>query len=416
VLPSVSNFTSADTFLQVVSPDGRILDRSDNLGPQKLPWDPRLLASTAEGSSSYANRLVAGERLRVFTTPLRVGDTTIAVLQVARPTRELEETRRLLTLALLTAGAGGLALALGVGWWLAGMALAPVRRVTQTARAIAVSGEPDRRLSFQGPQDELGALCATFNTMLDRLSTVLAAQRRFVQDASHELRTPMTTLRLNIHSLLRDDSLDPAERREILTEMGDEIDRLSRLVSGLLELARADAGRQPARDAVALDEVVREASRSLETLARGRLRLELLDPAELMGSRDGLRQMVVILLDNALKVSPPDDPVTIRLVADDASRRATLEVSDHGPGIAAEDMPHLFERFYRSAAARQTSGTGLGLAIARTIVDEHGGRIEAICSPDGGATFRVTIPFVAGVHRPAPVEPAPRDLPVGAAR
>src|SRR5579884_903206 len=375
LLPDVANFTSADTFLQLVSVDGRLLDRSPNLGQQTLPWDSGVLAAAARGSSSA---------------------TTV-----------LDETRRLLALTLLASGAGGLVLALVLGWWLAGLALAPVRRVTQTAREIALSGEPNRRLSYRGPNDELGALSATFNTMLDRLSTVLAAQRRFVADASHELRTPMTTLRLNIHALLHDPNDDPVERRAALSEMADEMDRLSRLVSGLLELARADAGRPPTREVVPLDEVVREVIHKLEPLADGRLRLERLDPVELRGSRDGLRQVALILLDNALKFSPPDAPVRVSLAASRAPRQVVLTVADQGIGIAPEDMPHLFERFYRSAAARQTSGTGLGLAIARTIVEEHGGAIDVTSAPGQGATFRVTLLLSGHPTRPGREQPLP---------
>jgi signal transduction histidine kinase len=319
----------------------------------------------------------------------------VVVLQVARSTRSLDETKRILALALIASGGTGLVLSLVLGWWLAGMALAPVRKVTQTAREIALSGKPDRRLAYRGPSDELGSLAATFNTMLDRLSTVLAAQRRFVGDASHELRTPMTTLRLNIHSLLKDTALEPSERHTVLEEMAEETDRLSRLVSGLLELARADAGRPPTRDPLDFDEVVREAAHSLEALSNGRLNLARIDQAPASGSRDGLRQVVLILLDNALKFSPPDSPVDVVLEVEAGARQATLSVSDRGPGVAAEDMPHLFERFYRSAAARQTSGTGLGLAIARTIVEEHGGRIGVTSEPGSGATFRVTLPLLA---------------------
>src|SRR5439155_2029575 len=300
-LPDVGNFTSADTFLQVVRPDGRLVDRSPNLGREMLPIDPQTLDAAAHGASSFGDRTVAGERLRVFTTPLQLRGITVAVLQVARSTGGLDETRRLLALALLGTGGAGLAVSLGLGWWLAGLTLSPVRRVTQTAREIALSGEPDRRLDYRGPQDELGVLAATFDTMLDRLSTVLAAQRRFVADASHELRTPMTTLRLNLHSLLRQPYADdPEERREVLRDMADEMDRLSRLVAGLLELARADAGRRPPQEPVELDNVAREVAHALGPLATGRLTLDRLDPVEVTGSRDGLRQVLLILVDNAV--------------------------------------------------------------------------------------------------------------------
>lgn len=398
-LPNVSNFTSSETLLQLISDDGRLLDRSPNLGRETLPWDAEILVDAVNGTPTFTTREVAGEPVRIYTAPLQLGGLTVAVLQVARPTSELDETKRLLALALLGSGAGGLLLALGLGWWLAGLALAPVRRVTQTAREIAMSGEPDRRLAYRGSNDELGALSGTFNTMLDRLSTVIAAQRRFVADASHELRTPMTTLRLNIHSLLRDPCGDPVERGSVLTEMADETDRLSRLVSGLLELARADAGRQPSRDRVRLDEVVREAAHNLEALSGGRMCLEPVEPVELPGSRDGLRQVVLILLDNAIKYSSPHAPISVSLVADQIARQAVFSVADQGLGISPQDLPHLFERFYRAVGVRQTSGTGLGLAIARTIVEEHGGTITASSEVGRGATFRVTLPFS---DRPAP--------------
>jgi len=305
----------------------------------------------------------------------------------------------------------GLALALAGGWVLAGRALRPVDRVTAAAAAIATGDGTatslSSRLLVPPTNDELSRLSATFNAMLDRLQASFRAQERFVGDASHELRTPLTAIRGNVDVLQRQARLDgrrldPSDLTSALDDISRESDRMRRLLEDLLLLARADAdaGNQPdktvpiRREVVRLDEIASEAVRSAEVLASGQvLELEAPRGIEVQGDVDRLHQLVMILLDNAIRHTPSGGRIRVAVAAT-PDGQARIAVRDEGEGIAPEHLPHLFERFYRAdgARGRSSGGTGLGLAIAQAICRAHGGEISVTSDPDQGATFLVTLP------------------------
>jgi two-component system, OmpR family, sensor histidine kinase MprB len=328
----------------------------------------------------FVNRRVAGTRATVFTTSLAPG----LALQVAQSLSmtDLEVTSVGATLTLLSAI--GILAATLVGWALARAGLAPVARLATVAEQVTATGDPSRRVQLSRP-DELGRLAASFNSMLSALQQSLTAQRRLVSDASYELRTPLASLRVNVDLLADDPGMSAAERQEVLARVVDQVVELSRLVGSVTELARGEvrsAGWGPVR----LDEV---AATALEAARGDWPKTEFgaeLDSCVVEGSAERLRVAVRNLLDNAAKFGPPEGPVEVRLAA------GALTVRDYGPGIDAADMPHVFDRFYRSLSARAVPGSGLGLAVVREIARGHGGTIEAESAPDGGMLMRLTLP------------------------
>ncbi len=261
--------------------------------------------------------------------------------------------------------------------------LAPVRRLTAAAERIAETGEPSERVP-EGGKGELARLGASFNTMLASLEESLETQRRFVADASHELRTPLTSLQTNIDVLRGDIELGPQQRRALLDDLHRESQEMRSLIAGLLELARS--GAEPAREPFQLDELVED------TLERARSRFPsvtweetVVEPTVVDGDRDRMERAVWNLLENAGKWSGDGGTVEVALTGGE------LSVRDHGPGIDEEDQPLVFERFYRSAAARSMPGAGLGLSIVRGVAESHGGTVVAENAAGGGARFRLSL-------------------------
>jgi len=289
---------------------------------------------------------------------------------------------------------GSLVAILGI-WLVAGRALSPIARLTETARAIAASRDLSRRVTATG-RDELGLLATTFNEMLDSIETAYRLQQRFVADASHELRAPLTAILGNLDLLRRRRDIPEEERQEALEEAQREAARLSRLVADLLALARADAGMPLVLRPLDLDAVVLEAFKEARALsAEHEFVLEPFEPVRVAGDGDRLKQLLLILLDNAIKYTPSGGRITVGLRGD--GDRAEITVRDTGVGIPPEDLPHVFERFYRAdpARSRDPGGTGLGLPIARWIVEQHEGDITLESEPGRGTTVRVLLPRTA---------------------
>lgn len=387
----VDRFVEADVYAQELSLDGAVLDESMNMSGYGMPMDPTALAAAQRGQASFRTVTIREIHIRVYTRPLILPGYPPLVLQVGRAIDPIETTLTRLQRALLI-GDGMIALiACGLGWWMAGSALRPIARTTKAVQAIGESGCLDRRIDYRGPADEIGELIYTFNRMLDRLESTLTAQRRFIADASHELRTPLTTLRINVELLRRDSTAGPTERAEVLDDVATEIDRLSRLVHGLLDLARADAGFHLEKQSIRADEIIREVYQQARPTANGvAITLGELVPITILGSPDYLKQLLLSLVDNALKYTPAGGEV--HLDAESDGRWIKFIVSDTGPGISPEDLPHIFERFYRSHAVRAQRGTGLGLAVAQWIAQEHGGYIEVQSALGHGTTFTVWLP------------------------
>lgn len=333
-----------------------------------------------------------GARWRVFVDRIEGSGQTLMALQ---PMAGIDESvRRFGQLMVIMAVIGGV-VTFSAGWLVAGRALRPVTVLTDAARTISRCQEFARRVPVVHPRDELGRLATTFNEMLGSLETAYGAQQRFASDASHELRAPLTTIQANLELLGRTPALPGEERERALAEATAEAERLARLVADLLALARADAGQQIRREPVELDRVLMDVLGQARHLAQGqRLEVGQLEPLRVMGDTDRLKQLVLILVDNAIKYTRPPGRIVLELKR--AGDSARLTIRDTGVGISAEALPHVFERFYRAdpARSRDPGGTGLGLPIARWIAVQHGGTIELESALSQGTTAIVTFAHV----------------------
>ncbi|MFE7663544.1 sensor histidine kinase [Streptomyces celluloflavus] len=342
----------------------------------------------------YSALTVAGQPVRMYTTRLPHKDEA---LQVALRSDTVQRGVRQAAGALAAVGGAGVLLAAALGYWVSRSGLAPVARLTATAERIAATRDARHRIELPagppGREDEVTRLAASFNTMLGELEQSVTAQRRLVADASHELRTPLTALRTNAELLARADRLTAAQRDRAAAALGRQLREVTTLVNDLIELAR-DEEPQPlveqVRPAGLLEHAVRTAREHWPEIAF----TTRIDPAAadalLPGVPSRLTRLLSNLLDNAAKFSPPGGPVETALTA--VGGALELTVRDHGPGIAAADLPHVFDRFYRADAARALPGSGLGLAMARQIAHAHGADLTAEAPPGGGSLFRLRLP------------------------
>jgi len=417
-LPRTNVFGAADTFAQVADlRTGRVVARSATLGGQTLPFLSDALAAGARGQTMARVLEPEENRLHVYSVPLRIAGRVVGVVEIGRT---LAGDERLLEILRLVLGLiAGLALptAAVLGWMLAGRALAPIGEFARATEAIGRARDFARRVAHRGPNDEVGHLAVTVNGMLAalevthrdladanaRLERALAVQRRFVGDASHELRTPLTIIRANADVLGWADAGDATERAQALADLAGEAERMGGLVDALLTLARADAGQELTLRPTPLLPVLEDAYRRARTLATEQeIALERADDALALADADALGQLLLILVENALKYTPAGGHIALALRLDGAEAR--LSVADTGPGVDPADLPHIFERFYRAEAARATSGSGLGLAIARWLAERHGGRIEVDSVAGQGSTFTVVLPALQ--RRSSAVDPA----------
>ena len=375
-----------------------ILDQNGNV--QAFSYtvrpDTKVLAVAAGVSGPFFRDITARNQLgqvfhlRELVAPLGLfGGAVIAYKNLQEINRPLERLQIILILVSL----GAIGLAAIAGALVTGAALAPVRRLTAAAERIAKTGDPSERVP-EGDRDELGRLGASFNTMLASLEESLETQRRFVADASHELRTPLTSLQTNIDVLRGDVELRPEQRRMLLDDLHRESQEMRALIGGLLELAQS--GAQIEKEEFQLDELVEDA------LERARVRFpevswqtDRLEPTVVDGYPDRMERAVWNLLENAGKWSGDGGSVEVSLASGE------FQVRDHGPGFAEEDRPLVFDRFYRSDAARAMPGAGLGLAIVREVAEAHGGTVAAENARDGGAVVRLSL---NGAARPGTAE------------
>ena len=336
-------------------------------------------------------------RVRTLVTPI-AGTPLRIVAAATLNVFDAENAQLRFTMTIL--GIAAVVVGMAVFSSLAGRALRPVAELTDTAADIARSHDFSRRVDRAGDEeDELVRLAATFDSMLGSLDGAYRAQQRFVGDVSHELRTPLTVIKGNADLLAADPDSSP-ERREALAQIRREADRLSRLVSDLLALARSETAETFVGRSVQLDEVVVEAFMEMRQLVGPRLSIGDLRAVTVQGERDRLLQLVLALVDNALRYTPAPGGVTVSLRSDGVE--AVLQVDDEGIGIPAADLPRVFERFYRGDRARREdrSGSGLGLAIAKWIVERHGGTITIEPRSPRGTRVRVTL--IAAASAPAP--------------
>jgi two-component system sensor histidine kinase MprB len=374
-------FGGAEGYVQFVSANGSVY-RPPGQSGTALPVSRRDI-SVARGNSgtALADRNVDGNHLRVLTVGVENGEA----VQVARPLGEVDSVLRSLTAIFGTFTLIGIALATGLGAVVTRAALAPVRRFTERTESIAEDRDPGRRLPEGEHDDELARLARTFNSTLDQLERSVTAQRQLVADASHELRTPLASLRTNIELLQSGREIPEQDRRELMDDVHEEIDELTRLVADVVELARRGESKADFDD-VALDELVRAAVDRARRRAPATNFASSLEPVVVRGAADRLDRAVTNLLDNAAKWGG-DATVDVRLTAD-----GELTVRDHGPGFKPDDLPHVFDRFYRAREARGMHGSGLGLAIVRQTAEAHGGGVTAENAAGGGALMRLRLP------------------------
>jgi heavy metal sensor kinase len=373
------------TVTQVIGSDGRLM-RSMGDGISTALLGPRA-ARSLRGPVRFV-RESGTETYRCLATRLERSDSTLVVCDSLAP---VERTTRGLLGLLAIAIPVGIAMSVALGYWLAGRGLRPIDRMTRDAAAIGAD-DVGKRLDQPASDDEVGRLGRTLNGMLDRLQQAIVEQRRFTSDASHELRTPLAVMRTEIDVALRSPDASP-DARTVLASMREEVDRMTRIVDDLLTLARADEGRLDLVGAeIDLAEVARSVGERLAPTTNGTTIDVDASRAIVWGDRDRLDQLVSNLIDNAVKHSPDGGRVRVSVRSDAGS--ALLVVTDDGPGIAADDLPRVFDRFYRSDASRSraTGGAGLGLAICRTIARAHRGDVEAHSPHGSGAVFTVRLP------------------------
>jgi heavy metal sensor kinase len=369
-----------DDDLEITLPDG-----------SEIPADDPLLMTVSEAGDRDDRHRLALRRLTI--EPPGVRYVVVAGSSLESTDEELEALGRILLyivpLALAVAGLGG--------WFLAHRSLSPVVAMADRARRIGVE-DLGARLPVVTPGDELGHLAATFNELLGRLEASMTQQRQFMADASHELRTPVTTARTAASVALQHAHRSEPEYREALAIIEQQTARLSRIVEDMFTLARADAGNYPVRrDVVDLNEVVEEVVRAARVLASTRnITVEFtgVASATVLGDEELIRRMLANLIDNAVRHAPPRTTVSIALRCEQAS--CLISVSDAGPGIPAEHQPHIFERFYRVDRSRSRAasdgGAGLGLALARWIARVHGGDVVLTTTSGRGSTFTARLP------------------------
>jgi two-component system OmpR family sensor kinase len=359
------------------------------------PWigvlAPALHNESGDHGTFGLSRGPDSQRWRVYVMQMRGGEEYLTALL---PLGQIDQAvSRFGMLMLLMALLGGLATFVA-GWLLAQRALRPVASLTSTAGAIAQSRTFSRRVPLPRERDELGRLATTFNEMLASLDDAYQAQSRFVSAASHEMRAPLTVIQANLELLHdRGAQVTAPDRERAIREAWLETSRLSRLVADLLSLARADAGVPLRRDRVELDRVLMTVFGEARHLAQGqRFEIAALEPTIIIGDADRLKQLLLNLVDNAVKYTPPSGRVSASLRQGD--RHAEVIIRDTGIGISPKDLPHVFERFYRAdpARSRDPGGTGLGLPIARWIVDQHGGTLELSSVAGHGVTAVVRLP------------------------
>jgi two-component system sensor histidine kinase MprB len=372
--PSLSG--RPDVFAQVLDAGGTVVRVDQQPVSTLVTADAQAVAAGAK-QAYFFETTVEGSHLRVFVAPLQRG----LAVEVWRSMGELDGLLAEARLRLALVALGGVVLAAALGTLVARATLAPVARLTDLVEEVARTRDLSRRVAATGG-DELGRLAASFNTMLAALEASIRSQRQLVADASHELRTPLTSLRTNLELLARGQPADPAERQLVLSDLVAQIERLSTLVSDLIDLARDEEASLPVED-LRLDEVAADAVRD----ARGRypnVRFELTSaPSMIRGVRSRVARAVTNLLDNAGKWSPAGGVVEVTV------RDGEVAVRDHGPGVAPEDRERVFDRFWRAPSARQMPGSGLGLAIVKDVAESHGGSVTLDTPTDGGARFLI---------------------------
>ncbi len=387
-LPSLE--LTASVYVQFWDRDQKLQMASPGIRDLSQPLDPLGLSYARP---VFRDVYIRNIHLRVLTVPLQAGQRSVGLLQAATNLGLVDSIRTSLLSILVGMTVISMVLAAGASWLSIRQALAPLATVTKTAEQITRADDLSRRIPYTAvPRDEIGTLIRAFNRTLERLENLFTSQQRFLADVSHELRTPLTVIKGNA-DLIRKFGPDD----ESLDTIKDEADRLTRMVGDLLLLAQAESGKLPMNMAeVSLDVLLTDVYQQMRVLAGDKVHLKLtdIDLVSVNGDRDRLKQVLINLTSNAIHYTPAGGEVYLSLSR--AGEMARVVVRDTGPGIPAQDLPHIFDRFYRGEKSRtrsKTSGFGLGLSIAHFIVEAHGGRIEVDSHEGQGTTFALLLPL-----------------------
>jgi len=373
-------FGGVAVFTQLVRSDGTAITPPRTTAELPVSDRARRAAGGEVEQPFYEDAHAQGTHVRVLTLPLEGG----YALQVARSLEEVDRVLDRTSRYLIAVALAGVALAAALGLAVARAVLAPVQRLTRTAEEVSETRDLSRRIDSAG-SDELSRLAATFNTMLGALEDSARAQRQLVSDASHELRTPLTSLRTNIEVLARDEALPAGEREQLLDDVTEQLSEMTALIAELVELARGDQAPAEPED-VRLDLVTADAIERTRRNRPGIVFRSQLEKSMIRGVPATIERAISNLLDNAAKWSPAGGEVEVSVDGGE------VVVRDHGPGIDADDLPFVFDRFYRAPAARSRPGSGLGLAIVRQVAEAHGGAVTAEPAEGGGTRVRLSLP------------------------
>lgn len=395
-------FAGPEVYVQTRDTDGALLARSSSLGDHSLPLSDQERGDPADDGAWVDTVTIAGEQRLVYNRPILHQADPVGLLQVSNSLADRNRSLDTLARWLVVGNLLALVAAVGAGWLLAGIGLRPIYQLAQAVLAIGRTRDFARRVGYRGADNEIGQLARTFDQMLTELEDAhrqteraLQAQERFVADASHELRTPLTTVRGNLELLRREPPITDSDRLAVLTDLLEESDRLIRMVNDLLVLARADGEPPQWQEPVPLQPVLTSVERQVRQLAPARsITFQPIAQATgelicVLGNEDALKQVLLILLDNALKHTPPSAQISLGAVA--ANGYVEISVSDTGPGIPAAELPRVFDRFYVVDTARTANSTGLGLAIAKSLVESQRGRIRVVSADGQGTTFEVRL-------------------------
>ena len=380
--PPASEFGLISGYPQLVGDNGEIALPT---GGTRLPINDEIIEIARSGTGTeFADGHVDGVHIRIFALPYVPG----VAVEIARPLTEVDRSLRRIKNILILIGGAGIAIAAGLGLVVATAALAPVRRLTTATETVTETGDLSERIEVTG-RDELSRLATSFNAMLAGLEESARSQRQLVADASHELRTPLTSLRTNIEVLVSERQLPPGERERLLDDVVEQLGEMTTLIAELMDLARGEV-HQGEAEVVRLDLLTADTVERVRRNRPGVTFVTDLKESVVHGVPATLERAVANLLDNAAKWSPPNGQVEV------AVRDGHVTVRDHGSGIDEEDLPYVFDRFYRASSARGLPGSGLGLAIVRQVAAAHGGTVVAERAEGGGTRMTLSLNGAAG--------------------
>ncbi|MCP4141110.1 MAG: HAMP domain-containing protein [Chloroflexi bacterium] len=383
---------ATNIYVQVWDREGRLV--SSSLDREEFS-EPLNISGLTALETNFHSIKYHNAPLRVMSVPLSVGGRGAGTMQVATSLTVINSVREDLLYILIMAAIFAVIL-VGLGsWFTIERSLAPLDTIVETAEQINKADDLSRRIPYKHlANDEVGQLILTFNQTLERLETIFTSQQRFLADVSHELRTPLTVIKGNVGLMRRMDALD----EETLASIDEEANRLTRLVGDLLLLAQAETGKLPLqKEKLELDSLLFEVLQEMHVLAADKIKIKLteIDQIQILGDRDRLKQVLLNLISNAVQYTPQGGEIFLSLAK--KKKNACLIIRDTGPGIPAEDLPHIFERFYRTEKSRTRSknaGFGLGLSIAYWIIEKHKGKINVESKEGEGTNFEILLPLI----------------------